>query len=70
MEDKEKTKKTNEAEKPQGRCCDFSSEDSQGMFKMMKEFCDDSEKDSFDCRSMMQEMMKNMSSKSGQKNKN
>ena len=64
MEDKQKTQKANEEKKSQSGCCDFTSEETQGMFKMMREFRDGSEKDSFDCRSMMKGMMKNMSSKS------
>ena len=34
---------------------------------MMKDFCGDPEKGSSDCRSMMKEMMKNMSSNSEEK---
>ncbi|MGB5850258.1 MAG: hypothetical protein WBH40_17345 [Ignavibacteriaceae bacterium] len=64
MEKEEKTQKTNEEEKSQGGCCDFSSEETQGMFKMMRDFCGDPETDSSDCRSMMKEMMKNKNSKS------
>ena len=64
MEDKQKTKQTNEEQKSQSGCCDFTSEETQGMFKMMQGFWDGSEKGSGDCRSMMKEMMKNMSSKS------
>ena len=64
MEEKEKTQKTDEKQKSQSGCCDFTSEETQGMFKMMRNFCGGSEKDSFDCQSMMREMMKNMSSKS------
>jgi hypothetical protein len=64
MEQEEKTQKTNEEKNSQSGCCDFTSKETQGMFKMMQDFCDGSEKDSFDCRSMMKEMMKNMSSKS------
>ncbi len=64
MEQEEKTQNTKEEKNSQGGCCDFTSEETQGMFKMMRDFCDGSEKDSFDCRSMMKEMMKNMSSKS------
>ena len=67
MEDKEKMQKTNEDEKSQGGCCDFSSKETEGMFKMMRDFCDSSEKGSFDCRSMMKDMMKNMSGKSDEK---
>ncbi len=69
MENKEKTNQTNEEQNSQSRCCDFSSEETQGMFKMMHDFCGGSEKSSGDCRSMMKEMMKNMSSKSDGKNK-
>jgi len=69
MEQKEKEQKTNEEKKSQGGCCDFTSEETEGMFKMMQDFCGDSEKGSFDCRSTMKEMMKNMSSKSDEKNK-
>ena len=64
MEQEAKKQKTNEEQKSQSRCCDFTSKETQGMFIMMRDFCDGSEKDSFDCRSMMKEMMKNMSSKS------
>ncbi len=64
MEQEEKTQQTNEEQKSQSGCCDFSSEETQGMFKMMKNFCEDSEKGSKDCCSMMKEKMKNMSSKS------
>ena len=64
MEQDEKTKQTNEEKNSQGGCCDFTSEETQGMFKMMRDFCGGSEKSSGDCRSMMKEMMKNMSSKS------
>jgi hypothetical protein len=64
MEQKEKEQQTNEEKKSQGGCCDFSSEKTQEMFKMMRDFCGDSEKGSSDCCSMMEEMMKNMSSKS------
>ncbi len=64
MEQEEKTQKKNEEKNSQRGCCDFTSEETQGMFKMMRDFCDGSKKDSFDCRSMMKGMMKNMSSKS------
>ncbi len=64
MEKQEKTQNTNEEKNSQSGCCDFTSEETQGMFKMMRDFCDGSEKGSGDCRSMMKEMMKNMSSKS------
>jgi hypothetical protein len=64
MEQKEKEQKTNEEKKSQSGCCDFTSEETQGMFKMMKDFCGGSEKGPGDCSSMMKEMMKNMSSKS------
>ena len=64
MEQKENEQKTNEEKNSQRGCCDFTSEETQGMFKMMRDFCDGSQKDSDDCRSMMKEMMKNMSSKS------
>ncbi len=69
MEQEEKTQKTNEEKKSQGGSCDFTSEETEEMFKMMRDFCDGSEKDSFDCHSMMKEMMKNMSSKSDEENK-
>jgi hypothetical protein len=68
MEQEEKEQKTNEDKKSQSGCCDFSSEETQRMFKMMNDFCGGSEKDSSDCRSMMKEMMKNMSTKSDEKN--
>jgi hypothetical protein len=64
MEKQEKTQKTNEEKNSLGGCCDFTSEEAQGMLNMMRDFCGDSEKDSSDCRSMMKEMMKNMNSKS------
>ena len=64
MEQEEKTQKTDEKKKSQSGCCDFSSEETEGMFKMMKDFCGDPEKESPDCGSMMKEMMKNMNSKS------
>ncbi|MFC2094022.1 hypothetical protein ACFLSH_00195 [Bacteroidota bacterium] len=64
MEDKQKTQKANEENKSQGGYCDFTSEETQGMFKMMRDFCGGPEKDLGDCCSMMKEMMKNMNSKS------
>ena len=69
MEKEEKAQRKDEKEKSWGGCCDFSSAESQGMVKMMREFCDGDEKDSLDCRSMMKEMMKSMSSISDEKNK-
>jgi hypothetical protein len=67
MEQEGKKQQANEDKKSQGGCCDFTSEETQGMFKMIKDFCGNSEKDSFDCRSMMKDMMKNMSGKSDEK---
>lgn len=64
MEKQEKTQNTNEEKNSQSGCCDFSSEETLKMFKMMEDFCKDPEKGSSDCCSMMKEMMKNMSSKS------
>jgi len=64
MEQEEKTRKTNEEKKLQSGCCDFTSKETQGMLKMMGDFCNDSKMDYIDCLKMMKEMMKNMSSKS------
>ena len=64
MEQKEKEKRTNEEKKSQRGCCDFSSKETQEMFKMMGDFCNGSNMNSNDCLKMMKEMMKNMSSKS------
>ena len=61
MEQKEKTQETNEEKNSQGGCCDFTFEETQGMFKMMRDFCEGSEKGSGDCRSMMKNMRKFMS---------
>ncbi|MDH3268221.1 MAG: hypothetical protein OEM46_05135 [Ignavibacteria bacterium] len=64
MEKQEKTQNTNEEKNSQSGCCDFSSEETPKMFKMMEDFYKDPEKDSSDCCSTMKEMMKNMSCKS------
>ena len=60
MEMEEKEHSTDKEEYSQNECCDFSSEEASRMFKMMKEYCGDSEKGSSECHSMM----RNMSSKS------
>ena len=59
MEKQEKNQNTNEEKNSQSGCCDFSSEESQEMFKMMKEFCGDPEKGSSDCCSTFKETMRN-----------
>ena len=63
MDQKEKEQRNNEEKKSQSRCCDFSSNETQEMFKMMGDFCNGSNMNSNDCLKMMKEMMKNMSSK-------
>ena len=60
METNEKKHDTEKEKYSQSKCCDFSSEETSRMFKMMKDFCGDSKKDFSDCNSMME----NMSSKS------
>jgi hypothetical protein len=63
MEQKDKEQKTNEEKDWQCGCCDFTSEKTQGMFRMMP-FSFDRFGNSFSCRSMI----KNMSCNSDKKN--
>jgi hypothetical protein len=65
MEQKEQKQQTNEKKEWLGGCCDFTSEKSKIMFRMMP-FSFDRCGNSFSCRSMM----KNMSNKSHKKNNN
>ena len=55
MEQVEKSQKTAEKEKSRGGCCNFTSEETRRMFRMMP-FCFDRFGNNFSCQSMMKNM--------------
>jgi hypothetical protein len=63
MKQKEKKQQINAEKDWQWGCCEFTTQETQKMFRMMP-FSFDRFGNSFNCRSMM----KNMSSKSNKKN--